>query len=166
MAHLTPGRRPLRSSLAGQDTGSVGGRTEVVASVAQLDRAGGFYPPGCGFDSCRGHKSAVQPTCPLDWLESQARSGIERIVFLVGMEEFIGATSPARASANTHSRSRRVVAFSSTDIPMSAWPLSLRPVQALSEIRLLPRSAGHVVTRLFTWSRWKVIGEPQRRRVG
>ena len=25
------------------------------APVAQLDRAGGFYPPGCGFDSCRGH---------------------------------------------------------------------------------------------------------------
>ncbi len=24
------------------------------APVAQLDRAGGFYPPGCGFDSCRG----------------------------------------------------------------------------------------------------------------
>ena len=24
------------------------------ALVAQLDRAGGFYPPGCGFDSCRG----------------------------------------------------------------------------------------------------------------
>jgi CRP-like cAMP-binding protein len=31
----------------------------VTASVAQLDRAGGFYPPGCGFDSCRGHKSGV-----------------------------------------------------------------------------------------------------------
>ena len=24
------------------------------ASVAQLDRAGGFYPPGCAFESCRG----------------------------------------------------------------------------------------------------------------
>ncbi len=24
------------------------------APVAQLDRAGGFYPSGCGFDSCRG----------------------------------------------------------------------------------------------------------------
>ena len=25
------------------------------APVAQLDRADGFYPSGCGFDSCRGH---------------------------------------------------------------------------------------------------------------
>ncbi len=27
------------------------------APVAQLDRAGGFYPPGCGFDSCRGRRT-------------------------------------------------------------------------------------------------------------
>jgi hypothetical protein len=30
------------------------GASEDPAPVAQLDRAGGFYPPGCGFDSCRG----------------------------------------------------------------------------------------------------------------
>jgi hypothetical protein len=29
------------------------------APVAQLDRAGGFYPSGCGFDSCRGRHQAV-----------------------------------------------------------------------------------------------------------
>jgi hypothetical protein len=27
-----------------------------LAPVAQLDRAGGFYPSGCGFDSCRGRQ--------------------------------------------------------------------------------------------------------------
>src|SRR5579872_916528 len=32
----------------------------TTAPVAQLDRAGGFYPPGCGFDSCRGR----QRPCP------------------------------------------------------------------------------------------------------
>ena len=34
---------------------------DVSASVAQLDRAGGFYPPGCGFDSCRGHQPRRRP---------------------------------------------------------------------------------------------------------
>jgi hypothetical protein len=28
----------------------------VLAPVAQLDRASGFYPLGCGFDSCRGRR--------------------------------------------------------------------------------------------------------------
>jgi hypothetical protein len=28
-----------------------------MAPVAQMDRAGGFYPSGCGFDSCRGHQT-------------------------------------------------------------------------------------------------------------
>ena len=27
------------------------------ASVAQLDSAAGFYPAGCGFESCRGHSA-------------------------------------------------------------------------------------------------------------
>jgi hypothetical protein len=33
----------------------------IRAPVAQLDRAGGFYPPGCGFDSCRGRQ------IPAEW---------------------------------------------------------------------------------------------------
>jgi hypothetical protein len=28
-----------------------------LAPVAQLDRAGGFYPSGCAFESCRGRHS-------------------------------------------------------------------------------------------------------------
>ena len=39
------------------------------APVAQLDRAGGFYPSGCGFDSCRGHGCTVAGT----WLEGRRR---------------------------------------------------------------------------------------------
>jgi hypothetical protein len=30
-----------------------------TAPVAQMDRAGGFYPSGCRFDSCRGHYQEV-----------------------------------------------------------------------------------------------------------
>ena len=32
----------------------------VLAPVAQLDRASGFYPLGCGFDSCRGRQVQVR----------------------------------------------------------------------------------------------------------
>ena len=39
-----------------------------LAPVAQLDRAGGFYPSGCGFDSCRGRRcpdgAGVRSRCP------------------------------------------------------------------------------------------------------
>ncbi len=31
-----------------------------LAPVAQLDRAGGFYPSGCAFESCRGRRSPRQ----------------------------------------------------------------------------------------------------------
>src|ERR1700678_3498997 len=30
-----------------------------LGPVAQLDRADGFYPSGCGFDSCRGRRGAA-----------------------------------------------------------------------------------------------------------
>ena len=30
-----------------------------LAPVAQLDRADGFYPSGCAFESCRGRQSRV-----------------------------------------------------------------------------------------------------------
>jgi hypothetical protein len=41
-------------------------RLERTAPVAQLDRAGGFYPSGCAFESCRGRqlekrREAVDP---------------------------------------------------------------------------------------------------------
>src|SRR5665213_2978173 len=40
-----------------------------LAPVAQLDRAGGFYPSGCGFDSCRGrHAASEGPPGPMSTL--------------------------------------------------------------------------------------------------
>jgi hypothetical protein len=45
-----------------QTDGGPGSRSNLpgLAPVAQLDRAGGFYPSGCGFDSCRGRQVAGQ----------------------------------------------------------------------------------------------------------
>jgi hypothetical protein len=39
-----------------QTGGGQGSRCDLfgLAPVAQLDRAGGFYPSGCAFKSCRG----------------------------------------------------------------------------------------------------------------
>ena len=47
-----------------------------LAPVAQLDRAGGFYPSGCGFDSCRGRQ--ISGGCGCDATDGMAREQCNR----------------------------------------------------------------------------------------
>jgi hypothetical protein len=49
------------ASSVAQTGGGTGGpdRLSGMAPVAQLDRADGFYPSGCAFESCRGRRSGA-----------------------------------------------------------------------------------------------------------
>jgi hypothetical protein len=53
------GRRTTLKTWRGKPLASstLATRTTHLAPVAQLDRADGFYPSGCGFESYRGHKA-------------------------------------------------------------------------------------------------------------
>ena len=59
--HTDQAGSPRRGGLPWSARAAPRGSDVAFAPVAQLDRAGGFYPPGCGFDSCRGHEMDIQP---------------------------------------------------------------------------------------------------------
>ena len=91
-----------------QTDGGPSSRSDLpgTAPVAQLDRAGGFYPSGCGFDSCRGRRSAVQTGCdplprPGRW--RCWRQGLAPALSLGTRSAF--GTTPLRASAIARSLS-------------------------------------------------------------
>ena len=111
-----------------QTDGGPSSRSDLpgTAPVAQLDRAGGFYPSGCGFDSCRGRRSAVQTGCdplprPGRWRCWRCwRQGLAPALSLGTRSAF--GTTPLRASAIARSLSSVAYWF-----PRAAdgeeWPL-------------------------------------------
>lgn len=91
MAHV--GRLDRRSILS------------FLAPVAQLDRASGFYPLGCGFDSCRGRKVQVRDLrSVLPALSDALWARSEAFGTLMETKSAL-ETSPPRTSAVARSRS-------------------------------------------------------------
>ncbi len=109
-----------------QTDGGPSSRSDLpgTAPVAQLDRAGGFYPSGCGFNSCRGRRSAVQTGCdPRPGLGSCWRQGLAPALSLGTRSAF--GTSPPRASAIARSLLSSVAYWYRSAADGEEWPLGL-----------------------------------------
>ena len=126
-----------------------------LAPVAQLDRAGGFYPSGCGFDSCRGRR----------FLHCQGRSR--------GRDTPLGASCPILTPSNPPESLffGRVPAPSRTDarsLCRSAWGPDgparwLAPGLVAASIAALPSApafAGPPPSHAAGWARPAVVVNP------